>query len=353
MNDSKKIELSSNKPLLIYGNPGSGKTHLALELLKDTILLRIDVSQIRGVKDMKKYILDRLRKRNVTLMFEEKKEQRGLLIDDIHIFHKHDKLCFKSLMEFLGAGIYYKSKVVITCCNTFIKNKNICKLRISRYEMKYTYSEYYKLCLKIVKDKKIKVNLESRDCKIYDSKYNFNTFLSECEQNNDKLMKDNYDGIEEITSKIINETFTIQEIFLICEGDEKTILLNLLENIENDFLEIYKFCDYFNRKDIFIYENKFLNIPIMMINSMNIMNIMNQKTNEIIYNRYISKNMIRHKNMKNDALSDKIIYLMDTYRMTEDKKYRDELLKAEDKIIRYHINIYEDLYDIKSLYQLN
>ena len=55
MNDSKNIELSCNKPLLIYGHPGTGKTHLALELLKDTILLRIDVSQIKGNKDMKNY----------------------------------------------------------------------------------------------------------------------------------------------------------------------------------------------------------------------------------------------------------------------------------------------------------
>ena len=91
MNDSKKIELLCNKPLLIYGNPGTGKTHLALNLLNDTILLRIDVSQLKEIKNMKNYILDRLKKRNVTLMFEEKNEKRGLLIDDIHIFHKYDK----------------------------------------------------------------------------------------------------------------------------------------------------------------------------------------------------------------------------------------------------------------------
>ena len=46
MNDSLKINIEKlneyKKPLLIYGSPGCGKTHLALDLLKDTVLLRID-----------------------------------------------------------------------------------------------------------------------------------------------------------------------------------------------------------------------------------------------------------------------------------------------------------------------
>jgi chromosomal replication initiation ATPase DnaA len=91
MSDSNKLELPCGKPLLIYGNPGSGKTHLALELLKDTILLRIDVSQIKEIKeikDMKHYLLDKLKRRNVTLMFKDKNDQRGLLIDDISYLSK-------------------------------------------------------------------------------------------------------------------------------------------------------------------------------------------------------------------------------------------------------------------------
>ena len=61
------ILLKKNKPLLIYGNPGSGKTHLALELLKDTILLRLDCLNLKDIKDIKKYIVDRIQKRNITL----------------------------------------------------------------------------------------------------------------------------------------------------------------------------------------------------------------------------------------------------------------------------------------------
>jgi len=347
MTDSKKIELHCNKPLLIYGLPGTGKTHLALELLKDTILLRIDVSQIKAIRDMKMYILDKLKKRNVTLMFKETNENRGLLIDDIHVFHKYDKPCYKSLLEFVRGGIYYKSNIVITCCKTFLKNKYICKLKIDRYEINYNYPEYYKLCLKIMKQRQIKIDFELCDGKIYNSKYNLNTFLSECEQKNDKLMKDNYDGIEVIAENMINNKYSIQDIFRICEGSEKIILLNLIENIDNDFIKIYNFINLFNRAPIFTHENKFLNIPIKMINNTN------QTSNEIIYNRYISKNMVKYKNAKNDLISDKYNYLIDEYQRTADQKYKDELLKVDRKIIKYHVAIYETIYDVKSSYQLN
>ena len=345
MNDSNKLELPCGKPLLIYGNPGTGKTHLALELLKDTILLRIDVSQIKEIKDMKHYLLDKLKRRNVTLMFKDKNDQRGLLIDDIHIFQKYDKSCFRSLINFIHEGTYYKSKIIITCCKLFIKNKDLCKLKINMHEMKYTYSEYYKLCLKIVRQKKIKIHLDSCDSKVYSSDYNLNNFLSECSQKSTNLVKDKYDGIEVVTKKIIDNSYPLENIFRICEGDERIILLNLIENIETDHLNIYNFIDDFNRKDIFIHENKILNVPIKMINSTK------QNVTKLVYNRYISKNMIKHKNMKNDYLLDKVIYLIDTYRVTKDDKYKDELLKIDSNIINYHIYAYECLYDTKSLYR--
>ena len=98
---------------------------------------------------------------------------------------------------------------------------------------------------------------------------------------------------------------------------------------------------------IFTFENKLLNIPIKMINTTI------QNNSNLIYNRYISKNMIRYKNMKNDMIINNIIYLLDTYRKTGNSEYKIELVKIDNRIIKYHINIYESLYDTKSLYQLN
>ena len=342
------IELFPNKPLLIYGGPGTGKTHLALELLKDTILLRIDVSQITEFKDIKNHILDRIKKRNITLMFEEKTTCRGILIDDIHIFHKHDKLCFKSLMEFINDGSYYKSKIVMTCDNLFLKNKNVHKLKIGRYEIKHTYSEYYKLCLRIIKEKKLKIDLKSLDLKSYH--YNLNSFLSDCLTYDKRLplsTKDNFDGIEQTTINILNNKYTIDEIFAMSGYDSKIILLNLIENIECNFVAIFNFVDSFNIIDIFIHDQELLNIPIKMINESR------HLKDEIIYNRYISKNMIKHKNIKNNSLSEIYIYLLDTYHKTRDTKYKDEILKIDDKIMKYHVSAYGNLYNIKSSCLLN
>ena len=47
------ILLKKNIPLLIYGKPGCGKTHIALELLKDTILLRLDSINLKDIKNIK------------------------------------------------------------------------------------------------------------------------------------------------------------------------------------------------------------------------------------------------------------------------------------------------------------
>ena len=123
---SSKKEIIKNfhklkKPLLIYGSPGCGKTYLANELLKDTVLLRIDLNLLKGIHNCKEYILDRLKKRNVTLMFHNKNDQRGLLIDDIHIFYKYDKSSYKLIIELIKEGKYYGSKIILTCCNTFLK----------------------------------------------------------------------------------------------------------------------------------------------------------------------------------------------------------------------------------------
>ena len=123
------ILLEKNKPLLIHGNPGSGKTHLALELLKDTILLHLDSINLKDIKNIKKYIVDRIQKRNITLMFVESKETRGLLIDDLHTFHKYDKNSYNGIIDFLKEKKYYNNKIIITCDMSFLNNKHLKSIR--------------------------------------------------------------------------------------------------------------------------------------------------------------------------------------------------------------------------------
>ena len=62
--------------------------------------------------DIKKYIIDRIKKRNVTLMFQESKETRGLLIDDLNTFYKYDKNSFNGILNFLKTDIFYGNKII-------------------------------------------------------------------------------------------------------------------------------------------------------------------------------------------------------------------------------------------------
>tara|TARA_E500000178_G_scaffold340964_1_gene384318 strand:+ start:55 stop:1068 length:1014 start_codon:yes stop_codon:yes gene_type:complete len=333
-------QLKINKPLLIYGLPGSGKTHLAEILLKDSVLLKIDAANLKNIDDLKEYILNKIKKINITLMFSKKKSTHGILIDDIHIFNNYDKKNFKHIINFIRDNKFYNSKIVLVCNKSFIKNKELIRLKINKLECKYSYSDYYKICLQISKSINNKICLDSLDRKIYDSKYNFNIFLSKCNDFKDTF-KDNYDGNEIITQNILSNKYSLSDIFRYCEGEEKIIFYNLIENISKSYLELYNYISLFNRNDIMLDNFHLLNIPIMKINYCN-----NKNNKKIIYNKYISKKMISFKN--NLEINNYFIYLIDTYDKIKNDKYLNNIDKIDKKVLKYHNSVYNSF---KELYQ--
>ena len=92
---------TKNEPLFIFGGSGVGKTSLAKDILKDTSLTLIDSLFLKNNTNIFDYLMNIIQKKNITLMFSEQKENRGLLIDDLELFHKYDKKSYKLVIDFL------------------------------------------------------------------------------------------------------------------------------------------------------------------------------------------------------------------------------------------------------------
>ena len=106
--------LKSKEPLFIYGPPGCGKSSLAAEILNKRIITTIDSLFMKNNNDIGEYITNIIQKRNITMMFSQNKEKRGIIIDDIDIFYKHDKKAFKSIINLLLNSDFCDTKIIIT-----------------------------------------------------------------------------------------------------------------------------------------------------------------------------------------------------------------------------------------------
>lgn len=342
--------LNKSKPLLIHGNPGSGKSYLSMNLLNDMVVTKIDSSMLKTIKS-KDYLSDIVKKKNITLMFSEKKENRCLLIDDIHVFHKYDRSFFKMLIEFIKERKYYNTCIILTCNNSFLKNKELRKINkyINYHEIRYTYSLYYKICLNIAKDNKYKYTLDDLDRKIYFSGYNFNNFKSICEEENN-YKKDNYDPIEIVTKDLINNEYEINELLRICHGDEIILSYNMLENLEKivkqDIIKYYKIYNNFVNSDIIEYNivkyDKELSIKYLSILSIaNINYYINMKCDNIITNKYISKCMVL-TNVKIISNLEFMIYIIDYVNKYGNEEYKSSIIN--DKHFEKVDKIYKIFY---------
>lgn len=366
-----KIDLQ--EPLLIYGGPGTGKTTLALELLKDTILLRIDTISLKNSKNIKEYITDALKKRNVTLMFSDTKENRGLLLDDIHVYYKYDKTSYKLMIEFIKEKQYYHSKIILTCEKTFLKNKELLRLKLNQFELSYTYSSYYKICLSIINNKKISISSKKQAELIYKSNYNLNKLLSELDlvTNGKSIIEnDTFDSIEIITCNFLMNKYSLQDIIRYSEMEETIIGLNLLENSIH-FLrpDYYKevlpiIYDYYVSSDIietYMISNHIWELRgyliTLSIYSLNyyINRYRSDKEQEYIYNRYISKSLASI-NSRNKLINNNFVYHSMIYYLLYNWKYNwtnemnefiIQLINENPKEIEKYRKIFEDIYNCK------
>ena len=134
INDWKK---SKNKPLIIYGKNGCGKSTLAKEILKDSVIKTIDSLYLKNNENLYEEIYDCIKKNNITMMFSQGVKKRSLILDDLDIFSKHDKKSFKSIINFISEYNYYNCKVIIICNDKFIINRTLSKIKSYKLRLEY------------------------------------------------------------------------------------------------------------------------------------------------------------------------------------------------------------------------
>ena len=361
--------------LLISGKSGCGKTELANEIFKK-ISLVINTSSIKKYKNIDDELLNSFKKKNIMMMFQEKKENKEILIDDLDVLYKHDKKLFNGLINFLIKKKFYNSKFIIITNNIFISNRSLKKLDYVLLNLDYTLTNYYSIVNNIFKDHKIKKGSNEFDQIIYQSNYNLNKIYSLLKYSKDenKLLNDDFDTNVCLTNKIIFNNLTINEILNINNSfNDSSILLNLLENIilifnyEKDIFQkikiISKIYEYYNLYDYF--ETKMIKYHFWELRDYNLlftsciysMFIDKQMVNDhksyilnnFIYNKYISKSIyttnisnIYNENILNQDYDHVYFYLYLIYIRNVDKDILlDKLKNINKKYLNNIINFFQ------------
>ena len=83
-------EKYKEKPLIIYGLSGIGKTSLAKFILREFITIEINIESCRSIKNLPEFLNQSLYKKSITMMFENEKS-KALLLDDLKHIQENDK----------------------------------------------------------------------------------------------------------------------------------------------------------------------------------------------------------------------------------------------------------------------
>ena len=141
MNTSKKSwsELkiwSKSIPLIIYGQEGSGKTTLALDILKGYNLIKIVPENIDNL-DIEEYILSSISRKDVLQMFH-RSPGKALYIEDFHLF--------KNNIQTKLINIIKKCKIpIVIVLSKLSRSIDLIKKNSLFFELKYTNGELIKI----------------------------------------------------------------------------------------------------------------------------------------------------------------------------------------------------------------
>ena len=238
------------------------------------------------------------------------------------------------------------------------------------FEIKYTENNFNKLVTKLLNSEKIIISLNHMQNLLKTSGKNISNIKSNIELlkggntliNDNVIVEKDFSGeLNEITYKIMNDTFNIHNILDNAYCDYNIISLNLLDNLSKffnkikkdflkDYLYIYKnIClgDKMNSEMIVDHNYELFDYIIMQQVLFPIFNIKKNNSKcikDLQYNKYISKSIYYISNhntyIKNNLNMNKVYYELYLYDYKIDKeKFIDK------KILEKYIKIYNWIYN--------
>ena len=88
------------KPLIIYGDHGCGKSSLAKYILKDFTKIIIDSEKYKQIPNLTTYLNDSFYKKSITMLFQKKNNYKSIIFDDLEYIRLNDKQLFHSIIQF-------------------------------------------------------------------------------------------------------------------------------------------------------------------------------------------------------------------------------------------------------------
>lgn len=218
------------KPIIILGDTGCGKTRLANYLLRDFTNVCINSDNCRNIPNLTKYLNDSLYKKSIAMLFEKKHPYKSLIFDDLDYIRNNDKHLFKSIIQFSKES--HRDHPIIYIISS-LENK----------EIKYLYNRCFPIHIQLTKEhvysivrdyfviEKQKPSYIKR--LIQQCHSNFHSIQSNLSFHKKKETIQSYEKSERDNVRyynyIINEC-PLNDLFRVTSCDHSIISLNLLEN---------------------------------------------------------------------------------------------------------------------------
>ena len=355
---------TKNEPLFIFGGSGVGKTSLAKDILKDTSLTLVDSLFLKNNTNIFDYLMNIIQKKNITLMFSEQKENRGLLIDDLELFHKYDKKSYKLVIDFLTKYKYYNTKIIIISSLKFSNHKTLNKLRYSKINLVYNFHFFHKIVNNICLNCNKNLSFKEKNNLIVRSNYNLNTFISLL--NTNEIIKtqelDNFSSEEILLENLFQNDYNCKDIIRLYEPCKIKVSLDLLENLFTYFKDINIICKIYNYYVISdIFDTIFINYQDIGEYSTALtiyyfhVNLKKNNYNYLglINNKYISHSLITtHAQKLNYEYNSKykkfiLIYLFMIKNNNYNEKIIQKIFEINKKELEFYIKSFNYFYNSK------